>query len=57
MAQHGVNLGGDRGAVLGADIAPPPEIIGGGGVCRPRGIIDRGEDVDGGGDAGPRGHL
>src|SRR5580692_3616988 len=50
-------MGRDLHPVLGADKAPSPEIIGGGVVGRARGAVDRAQDVDRGGDAGPRGHA
>ena len=46
MAQHRVNVAGDAHAVLGADVAPVPEIIRRDGVGRPLAGIDRGENID-----------
>ncbi len=57
MPQHGIDMGGDLRPVLGADIAAMAEIIGGDVVGRPPAALDRGEDVDRGGDARPRGHT
>jgi hypothetical protein len=57
MSQHGIDVGGDLRPVLGADVAPAAEIIGGDVVGRPPALIDRGENVDSGGDAGARGQA
>ena len=53
MAQHGIDIGRDLRPVLGADIAAAAEIIGRDVVGRPAALVDRGQDVDRGGDARP----
>ncbi len=54
MAQHGIDMAGDPRPILGADIAPAAEIIGGDIIGGTAGF-DRDEDLDRGGDLGARG--
>ena len=56
MAQHGVDMARNVRPVLGPDVAPAPEIIGRDIIGRPLPGVDRGENVDRGGDLRARGH-
>ena len=56
MAQHGVDMGRDLHPILRPDVAATPEVIGGDVVRRALAALDRGQDVDRGGGAGPGGH-
>ena len=57
VAQDPIDMAGNVRPVLRPDIAPAPEIIGREIVGRPPAGLDRGEDVDRRGDAGPGGHC
>src|ERR1700731_3538635 len=57
MPQHGVDVAGDMGAVLGADIAPAPEVVGRDIIARPLAGVDRGEYFDRGGDLRAGGQM
>src|SRR5208337_4957086 len=50
MSQHGVDMAGDVRTVLGADIAPAPEVIGGDIVGWLLAGVDRDENVGRGSD-------
>jgi hypothetical protein len=50
VPQHDVDMTGYVWAVLGADVAPAPEIIGRDIVGRPFARVDRGQNIDRGGD-------
>jgi len=57
VAQHGVDMARDVPAVLRTDVTPTPEIIGRDIVGRALAQVDRGQNVDRGGDLRARGQT